>query len=61
MGTGALDTFGNDDACDWAYELLESRDLSIVENALEKVSAAGGVYLESTEATEGFAAAETVA
>jgi hypothetical protein len=61
MGAWAVDAFGNDDACDWANGLSESKDLTLVESTLSKVLAVGDEYLESPEATEGIAAAETVA
>ena len=34
MGTWAVDSFGNDDACDWTYELEKVSDLTPVEEAL---------------------------
>ncbi len=61
MGAWAVDAFGNDEACDWAYDLSESKDLSSVESTLSKVLAVGDGYLESPEAIAGIAAAETVA
>ncbi len=36
MGTWDIDTFDNDTACDWAYELEETEDLSLVQETLAK-------------------------
>ena len=57
-GTGAFD---NDTACDWAGELVESSDLSLIETTLDNVLQAGSGYLEAPEAEEALAAAEVVA
>ena len=43
------------------HDLPQFKDLSNIERGLEKVLGIGGAYLESAEATEGTAAAETVA
>ncbi len=61
MGAWAVDAFGNDDALDWAYELEESNDLSLVESAFEKVLATKDDYLEAIDATQALAAVEVVA
>ena len=61
MGAWSADSFGNDDACDWAFELEASADLSIVETALDRVLKAGGGYLEAPEASQAIAAAEALA
>lgn len=61
MGTWAHDSFGNDDACDWAFQLGSSKDLSIVEAAISEVLKVGDEYLEASTAAEGIAAAEAVA
>jgi hypothetical protein len=61
MGTWAVDSFGNDDACDWAYNLENVNDLSTVENALNTVLNSGEEGVESTEATEAIAAIEVIA
>lgn len=61
MGCWAIDAFGNDDAIDWSYGLEECSDLSLVEQALDKVLAANDDYLEATEANEALAAVEVIA
>jgi hypothetical protein len=61
MGAWAIDALGNDDACDWVYGLEECTDLSLVEEALNKVLVEGDAYLESPEACEALAAIEVIA
>ncbi len=61
MGTWAIDAFGNDDACDWVFGLDECNDLSLVEEALNKVLVEGAEYLESPDACEVLAAIEVIA
>jgi len=61
MGAWGTGIFDNDTACDWAYTLEESDDLSVVEQTLEKVISAGFEYLEAPEAEEALAAAEVIA
>jgi hypothetical protein len=61
MGAWGTGIFDNDTACDWAYLLEESKDLSVVEAALEKVLAVGPGYLEAPDAEEALAAGEVVA
>jgi len=61
MGTWAIDALGNDGACDWAYDLDEYNDLSLVEEALNKALAGGAEYLESLDACEALAAIEVIA
>ena len=61
MGTWAVDSFGNDDACDWTYELEKVNDLSPVEDALNAVINAGEEGVESSEAAEAIAAIEVIA
>ena len=61
MGTWAVDSFGNDDACDWSYELDKVHDLSPVEDALNAVINTGEEGVESSEAAEAIAAIEVIA
>jgi len=61
MGTWSTQAFGNDTAGDWAYGLVESKDLSLIEAALDTVLDAGAEYLESPEAMEAIAAIEVLA
>ena len=60
MGRWSIHAFGNDEAADFAIELSESRDLELIESALENVIAAEE-YLEAPEADRGIAAAATLA
>lgn len=60
MGTWSHEPFGNDDACDWSYELLDSNDLSAVEAALNAVLN-GDDYLEAATASNAVAAVEVIA
>lgn len=61
MGAWGTGIFDNDTACDWAYTLEESDDLSVVEESLEKVISVGSEYLEAPDAEEALAAAEVIA
>ena len=61
MGAWSSDPFGNDSACDWVYTLEETDDLSFIQSTLESVLLAGDDYLDSCEAEEAVAAADTLA
>ena len=61
MGAWGTGIFDNDTACDWAYDLKETSDLSLIESALDKVLKVGAEYLYASEAVEALAAAETAA
>ena len=61
MGAWGTGSFDNDTACDWAYDLKETSDLSLIEGALDKVLNIGGEYLGASVAEEALAAAEAVA
>jgi len=61
MEAWSHESFGNDDACDWASELEEEDDLSLVEETLDVVLEAGDDDLEAPDASEAIAAAEVVA
>jgi len=61
MGAWSHESFGNDDACDWAAQLDEYDDLSLVEATLDAALEAGDDELEAPEASEAIAAAEVVA
>lgn len=61
MGAWDVDSFDNDMACDWAYELEGSRSLSVVQTTLEEVLDVGGAYLESDLGCTGLAACEVLA
>ncbi|MEF9415625.1 DUF4259 domain-containing protein [Ralstonia sp. SM1864_UCD524_TZ4] len=61
MGAWSHESFGNDDACDFAADVAETNDLSLVESAFDAVLAAGDDDLEAPEASQAVAAAEVVA
>jgi Domain of unknown function (DUF4259) len=61
MGAWAADTFGNDNACDWAFDLEKSKDLSLVENTLDAVLSQGEEYIDASNASEALAAIEAIA
>ncbi len=61
MGTWDVGSFDNDDAADWAFELEECGDLSVIENAIASALDAGEDYLEAPAATVAIAAVETLA
>jgi Domain of unknown function (DUF4259) len=61
MGAWGTGIFDNDKACDWAYDLKETSDLSLIESALDKVLKVGAEYLDASDAEKALAAAETVA
>ncbi|QEO09678.1 DUF4259 domain-containing protein [Protaetiibacter larvae] len=59
MGAWSGEPFGNDAAADWAWELAEQRNWSVVRRALAAVKWAR--YLDQDAAAIAIAAAETVA
>ncbi len=61
MGAWDYDTFDNDTACDWSYELENAEDLDCVRDALNGVLETGDEYLDSDEASIGLAACEVIA
>jgi uncharacterized protein DUF4259 len=61
LGAWSTESFGNDTACDWGYELEDASDLTLVRNALRKVTDTGDAYLEAAAAEEAIAAAEVLA
>jgi hypothetical protein len=61
MGAWSHESFGNDDACDFAATITETDDLSAVDEILESVMQVGSRYLEAPEASQAIAAAEAVA
>jgi uncharacterized protein DUF4259 len=60
MGAWAADSFGNDDAMDWVFDLQKSSGLNIVRSAIAGVPDSGE-YIEAPEASVALAAAEVVA
>jgi len=61
MGAWSHEPFGNDTAGDWAFELLETSDLSLIQATLEKVIKESVEYLEAPEGEEAIAAIEVLA
>lgn len=61
MGAWGTDTFENDTACDWAYGLEGTADLTRVRQALTACVEAGDEYLDADVACEALAACEVVA
>lgn len=61
MGAWGPNTFQNDTACDWLYELEESEDLSLVHVTIDRVLEVGDRYLDSDLASEALAACEVIA
>lgn len=49
MGTWSHESFGNDTACDWAYELEGITDLSVIESTIDRVLESEDEYLEAPE------------
>ena len=60
MGAWGVLAFDNDQANDWAYDLEDRDDLSLVEEAFEAVENIDG-YLDSDEARNALAACEVLA
>lgn len=61
MGTWSHEPFGNDTASDWAYDLEEQKDFSLVAQAIQSVLDNGADYLDADLAAEAIAAAEVLA
>lgn len=61
MGAWGVLAFDNDTACDWAYELDDCSDLSLVDAALGEVEATGSEYLDADPASNALAACEVLA
>lgn len=61
MGTWNHSAFGNDTACDWAFELASTSDLSTVEAAIDAVEANGIEDLDASTAECALAASESLA
>lgn len=61
MGAWGHDSFDNDDAGDWVYELEESSDMSVIDDALNAVTGNAEEYIEAPECSMAIAASEVVA
>lgn len=55
MGTWSHESFGNDTANDWAYELEDATDFSVIETALQVALDEGDEYLDADLAMEAIA------
>lgn len=61
MGTWSHESFGNDTANDWAYELEDATDFSVIEAVLQVALDEGDEYLDADLAMEAIAAVEVIA
>ena len=61
MGTWSHESFGNDTANDWAYELEDATDFSVIEAALQVALDEGDEYLDADLAMEAIVAVEVIA
>lgn len=61
MGTWSHESFGNDTANDWAYELEDATDFSVIEAPLQVALDEGDEYLDADLAMEAIAAVEVIA
>lgn len=61
MGTWSHEPFGNDAAIDWAYQIQNTHDFLLVEQAIQRVLDCGPEYLDADVAVEAVAAAEIIA
>ncbi len=61
MGAWDVDTFDNDTACDWKYDLDSLSDLSYVRDTLNSVIEVGDEFLECNKACMALAACEVLA
>ncbi|MCJ8344457.1 DUF4259 domain-containing protein [bacterium] len=59
MGAWDIGSFDNDTACDWAFDIEESKDLTKVTTAIDAVFKES--YIDSEIACEAIAAIETIA
>jgi uncharacterized protein DUF4259 len=61
MGTWGSEAFENDHAMDWAYDLEQTSDLSLIKDALERVTRRADEYPDASDCDLAVAAAEIVA
>lgn len=61
MGTWSYQPFGNDTALDWVAELIESKNLSVIQETLDNAIDGGADYLDAEIAEESLAAIEVLA
>lgn len=61
MGAWGFGVFENDDALDWAADLVEVEDTSFLAESFDAIPMDSGEYVEAPEASMALAAAEVVA
>lgn len=61
MGAWGAGIFDNDTACDFAAEVVASRDLSMLEGTFDRILTAGSGDVEAPDAEEALAAADIIA
>src|SRR5882762_3665152 len=61
MGAWANDPFGCDTACEWTYDLEKSTGFQLIEETFDSVLSLEDDYLDSSDAEQAIAAADTVA
>lgn len=59
MGAWNYKIFGNDTACDWAFDLEECVDLSFIDSTIRKLID-NNDYIEAPDAEEALAAIDTI-
>jgi hypothetical protein len=60
MGAWSHTPFGNDDACDWVYELEKSTDLQYIEKSIDDVLKLKHDYIDCDMGARAIAAVEVV-
>lgn len=60
MGAWSHEPFGNDSACDWAFDLDGTSDFSAIEQALDEMIEAVDDYLDADLGSAAVAAAEVI-
>ena len=61
MGAWGVLAFDNDEACDWASDLNDVNDLSLVEGAFSVIEGSKDQFLDAHDATNALAACEVLA
>jgi hemerythrin superfamily protein len=61
MGAWSHEPFGNDTACDWAYDLESITDYSLITDTLQQVIDEADEYIDADVASEAIAAIEVLA
>lgn len=61
MGTWSYQPFGNDVALDWVEDLIERKNLSLIQETLDNAIDEGADYLDAEIAEESLAAIEVLA